>query len=94
MGPWQPASNLQYPNSGGTPPPTGNLNPPQSPSGAVTNQSATWNFANSETSTRNFLDVVINVESSQQGVPSLTRSAILADQVVDVSSKNLVNLGN
>lgn len=68
MGPWQLASNLQY---GGTPPPTGNLVPPQSPSGSVTGQSATWNFANGETSTHFFLDTVLNVESAQQGATVL-----------------------
>jgi hypothetical protein len=88
-GPWQLASNL----IGGTPPPTGNLNPPQSPSGSVTGQSATWNFANTETSTRYFLDSVLNVDSAQQGTPALTHAQIVADQVVNVSSRNLANLG-
>jgi hypothetical protein len=92
-GPFSLASSLQYQNSGGTPPPTGNLNPPQSPSGSVTGQSATWNFANSETSTRYFLDSVLNVDSVQQGAPALTHVQIVAEQSVNVSSKNLVNLG-
>ena len=71
MGPWQPASNLQYPDSGGTPPATGTLSPPQSPSGCVTSQSAAWNFANSETSTHYYLDTVLNVDSAQQGTVGL-----------------------
>jgi hypothetical protein len=67
MGPWQSASNLEYQNAGGTPPPTGDLDPPQSPSGSATNESATFNYAHGVTSTEEFLTDVIVVDSAQQG---------------------------
>jgi hypothetical protein len=82
------------PTNWGTPPSTGSLTPPQAPSGSVTNQSATWNFTNSQTSTHYFLDTVLNVESPQQGTPTLTHAQIVADQPFNLSSRNLVNLGS
>jgi hypothetical protein len=72
MGPWQPQGDLAYPNAGGTPPPTGNLAPPQAPSGSVTNESATFNYAHGVTSTEEFLLDVIVVDSAQQGTPALS----------------------
>jgi hypothetical protein len=49
-GPYFPQSQFSYqpPVGTGTPPPTGDLDPAQSPSGSVTGQSSTWEFANSE----------------------------------------------
>jgi len=41
--------------------------PPQSPSGSVTGQAATWNYANDSTSTEEYLTNVIEVDSAQQG---------------------------
>jgi hypothetical protein len=76
-----------------TPSPTASTVAPQSPSGSVTNQAATWNFANTESSTRFYLDSILNVDSVQWGTPALTHSQIVADVTVNVSSKNLVNLG-
>lgn len=74
---WGPASPTAngadapiYPPTA-TPPATGSLSPPQSPSGSVTNEAATWNFANDETSTQEFLTNVHPVESAQQGTPAL-----------------------
>jgi hypothetical protein len=58
---------------------------PQSPSGSVTNESATWNFNAGETSTQYYLDVVINVDASQQGTPSSNVAVSLAG----VDSKQL-----
>ena len=53
-------------------------NPPQSPSGSVTGQAATWNNANGETSTQYYLDAVLNVYAPQQGTPILTVAPVLA----------------
>jgi hypothetical protein len=47
------------------PPATGLLVPPQSPSGSVTGQSATWNYNNTETSTQNYTAGL----NSTDGVP-------------------------
>jgi hypothetical protein len=67
---WGPyTSNIDgpvYPPTA-TPPPTGQLDPPQSPSGGVTNESATWNYANSETSTENYVSAM--VAAAQDAVP-------------------------
>jgi hypothetical protein len=53
-------------------------NPPQSPSGSVTGESAIFNFDNSVTSTQNFLQNELQPESAQEGVPSLTSTPVLA----------------
>jgi hypothetical protein len=68
------ATGAQYPSypapeGTATPPPTGTLAPPQSPSGSVTGQAATWNFANGETSTENYVSVL--VAKTQQGSAAL-----------------------
>ena len=65
ISPWQPIGT-------GTPPPTGDLVVPQSPSGSVTNQAAEFNNDNSISSTQEFLTNVVAVESPQQGVAALT----------------------
>jgi hypothetical protein len=59
----------------GVAPSTGNLGPPQSPSGSVTGESATFNFAETITSTEEFLTNVIEVDSAQQGAPALNASS-------------------
>jgi hypothetical protein len=41
-GPWA------LPTTGGTAPPTGNLVPPQSPSGSVTSEASAWEYTNNE----------------------------------------------
>ena len=51
--PANPAGTNQWggwalPTTGGTPPPTGQLAPPQSPSGSVTGEASTWEYANGE----------------------------------------------
>jgi len=52
--------------------------PPQSPSGSVTNESATWNYNAGETSTHYYLDAVLNVDSAQQGSSSSNVAITLA----------------
>jgi hypothetical protein len=73
-GPAQPTANggdaPVYPPTA-TPSAPGNLAPPQSPSGSVTNESATFNYAHGVTSTAEFLTDVIVVDSAQQGSPTL-----------------------
>jgi hypothetical protein len=59
--------NYAVPQGTATPSPTGDLDPPQSPSGSVTNESATFNFAETITSTEEFLTDVLVVDSAQQG---------------------------
>jgi hypothetical protein len=49
------------------PPATGSIAVPQSPSGSVTNESATSNYTTGETSTQEFLADVLAVDSAQQG---------------------------
>lgn len=68
-GPYAAASTLSYqePIGTGTPPPTSNLAPPQSPSGSVTGEAATWNYTNGETSTENYTSAM--VEAAQEGTP-------------------------
>jgi hypothetical protein len=73
------ATGAQYPSypapqGTATPPPTGNLAFPQSPSGSVTNQSATWNFTNGETSTQNYVSGL--VAKTQQGLPALNAPVV------------------
>jgi hypothetical protein len=50
------------------PEPTGDLVVAQSPSGSVTNQSATWNFDNDLTSTQNVLENELVVGSGPEGL--------------------------
>jgi hypothetical protein len=73
-GPAQPTANGAtepvYPPTA-TPAATSNLAPPQSPSGSVTGESATWNYSTGETSTQEFLTNVHPVETSQQGTLAL-----------------------
>jgi hypothetical protein len=63
---YQPPIGTAVPN---TPPAP---NPPQSPSGSVTGESAAFNFAETVTSTQNFLQNNLQLESGQQGVPAQT----------------------
>jgi hypothetical protein len=53
-----PASTYEYSSDGGIPPATGALVPAQSPSGSVTNESATFNFAETITSTENYVSQI------------------------------------
>jgi hypothetical protein len=66
-----------YPPSA-TPDPTGDLDPPQSPSGSVTGESGTYNFDASITSTENFLRNELQPESAQQGVAALESPVTIA----------------
>jgi hypothetical protein len=59
--------NYALPVGTATPSATANLDPPQSPSGSVTNESATFNVAETITSTEEFLTDVLVVDSAQQG---------------------------
>jgi hypothetical protein len=67
------ASAYSYapPLGGGTPPAPGSIVVPQSPSGSVAGQSASFNFANTITSTQETLENVSKVDSAQQGTPAL-----------------------
>ena len=69
---YTPASTYTYPSDGGVPPATGTLDPPQSPSGSVTGESATSNYATGETSTETFLADVLVVDRTQQGTPAIS----------------------
>jgi hypothetical protein len=69
-GPYFPQASYSYPAPIGSGVPTAPATPAQSPSGSVTNQSAPWNYTNSETSTQFYLDVTLNVDSAQQGQPA------------------------
>jgi hypothetical protein len=53
-------------------------NPPQSPSGSVTGESAEFNYVETVTSTQNFLQNELQSESAQQGTPSLTSAPMIA----------------
>jgi hypothetical protein len=61
--------------------------PPQSPSGSVTNESATWNYNAGETSTQYYLDSVLNIDAVQQGTPAL--NAISQVVLAGVAAGNL-----
>ena len=54
-----------------TPPATGLLVPPQSPSGDITGEAATFNYTNTITSTQYYLGSVLIVEGPQQGKVAL-----------------------
>jgi hypothetical protein len=67
---WGPYATNTVPNVAAytaSPTPAGQLAPPQSPSGSVTNAAATFNYSESETSTQEFLADVLVVDSAQQG---------------------------
>jgi hypothetical protein len=51
---------------------------PQSPSGSVTGESATYNFDETITSTQNVLENVLDSESSRQGIVAQTVQPSLA----------------
>src|SRR5208283_2895827 len=61
--------------------------PPQSPSGSVTGESATFNYNETITSTEEYLTNILEVDSTQQGTPTLnaTSQVVLAG----VSPSNL-----
>jgi hypothetical protein len=56
----------------------GQLDPPQSPSGSVTGQAATFNYAETITSTEEFLQAVLIVDKTQQGLPALNAAPVIA----------------
>ncbi len=63
--PANPAGTNQWggwslPTTGGTPPPTGQLAPPQSPSGSVTGEASTWEFANGELAAQYFTSNLVS----------------------------------
>jgi len=57
-----------------TPQPTGDLDPPQSPSGTISSEAPPFQFSTSQMVTESFLTDVLMVESDQQGAPALTNS--------------------
>jgi hypothetical protein len=57
-----------------------------------TNNWGPWQPATGEMNTQIFLSTFGETEV-QQGSPALTQAQILADESLNVSSKNLVNLG-
>ena len=71
-------SPIYPPTAGVVAPATGTLTNLQSPSGSVTNQAATFNYAETETSTEEVLADVLQVQSPQQGVAALTAPVTLA----------------
>jgi hypothetical protein len=52
------------PSGWGTPPPTGSIVVPQSPSGSISNEAAPFNFDNSITSTRQYLQFGLELETT------------------------------
>jgi hypothetical protein len=88
-----PQSTYEYPNSGGQPPATGQLDPPQSPSGSVTNESATFNFANEITSTQEFLQDVMEIDSAQQGPLAIANVASITIAGVPQAALQVFNFG-
>jgi hypothetical protein len=75
-GPYTPATTYEYPADGGVP--TAPANPPQSPSGDISGESAAFNFNESETSTEEFLTDVLEVQSPQSGLPAQTSAPTIA----------------
>jgi hypothetical protein len=65
----------QAPIDSGTIPATGTLVVAQSPSGSVTNESATWNYANELTSTQNVLENVFVVNSGPEGLAAQSNTS-------------------
>jgi hypothetical protein len=95
----QDSSGAEYPNykplvGTATPPSTGLLAPAQSPSGSVTNQAATFNYNNTITSTREMIDITLNVYAPQSGTVWLTNATVVSNQPTNFSLRNCVNLGN
>ena len=66
--------DYQPPLGTATVPPTGSIAVPQSPSGSVTGESADFNFVETITSTEQELTSVLEVQSAQQGTPTLDAS--------------------
>jgi hypothetical protein len=85
---YAPATTYAYAPAG-TPPATGTLSPPQSPSGSVTNESANWNFVNDETSTQEFLSDVLSVENAQQGTAAISNVASISSSFGGISASNI-----
>jgi hypothetical protein len=63
--------DYQPPIGDATIPPTGDLVPPQSPSGAVSDQAPPYNYDAGISSTQNALQKVLQVASDQQGSDAL-----------------------
>jgi hypothetical protein len=64
-------------------------NPPQSPSGSVSGQSATWNYSNSETSTQYYLDAVLNVDAVQQGANAISNLLSITSSFAGIPAAQL-----
>src|SRR5438876_11173525 len=63
--------------------------PPQSPSGSLTGQAATWNYNNSKTSTQYYLDVVLNVDSAQQGANAISNVLSITSSFAGIPAAQL-----
>jgi hypothetical protein len=63
--------------------------PPQSPSGSVTGQAATWNFAHGEGSTQYYLDNVLNVDSAQQGANAVSNLLSITSSFAGIPAAQL-----
>lgn len=91
-GPYPPATDggsaPVYPPTA-TPAPTGQLDPPQSPSGSVTGQSATFNYTNDITSTEEFLTSV-GVDSAQQGTSAISNVAQITSSFAGIAPAELM----
>lgn len=77
-------------NLADTPPATGLLAPAQAPSGSVTGQSATFNFVNTITSTKEYLHNILNVESAQQGTNAISNVVSITASFAGIPSKDLM----
>ena len=60
----QPALKSGIANLANTPPATGALVPPQSPSGSVTGQAATFNYTNTITSTKKYTAAMVAAQAN------------------------------
>jgi hypothetical protein len=58
------------------------------------NSPATFNYNNTITSTREMIDITLNVYAPQQGTPWLTNATVVSNQPTNFSLRNCVNLGN
>ena len=84
-----PASGDTTPTYAPTATPGKPATPPQSPSGSVTGQSATWNYNAGETSTRYYLDTVFNVYSAQQGVNAISNLLSITSSFAGIPAAQL-----
>ena len=91
-GPYTTEGDFSYAEPIGTGVPAESPAFPQSPSGSITNEAATWNFDNDLTSTENVLTNELMVESAQQGSPALANSSV--QQTIQGLASTAVQINN